>query len=50
MREDEVGSLGLIVEGKQDFMDAAAAGLPSIKVANPQPPVAAYLVESSTIN
>ena len=31
-------------------MDAAAAGLPSMKVANPQPPVAAYFVESLTIN
>jgi hypothetical protein len=31
-------------------MDAAGAGLPSIKVAKPQLPVAAYFVESLTMN
>jgi hypothetical protein len=31
MREDQVASLGLVVAGKQDFIDTAAEGLPSMK-------------------
>ena len=37
-------------QGKQVLSTAASAGLPSSKCANPQPPVAAYVLASLTIN
>ncbi len=48
--EDVVAIFGRLVTGKQALCTASLAGLPSLKSAKPQPPVAAYFFESFTMN
>jgi hypothetical protein len=50
MGKDKVAIFGKLVAGEAGFVHASSAGLPSLKSANPQPPVAAYFFESLTMN
>ena len=48
--EDEVVIFGELIQEKYPLCTDSSAGLPSLKSANPQPPVAAYFFESIAQN
>ena len=48
--EDVVAIFSGLVAGKAGLVQRLAAGLPFVKSAKPQPPVAAYFFESLTMN